>query len=292
MLGSFNGGLFSGSITRWSLLARVLSIAAIHSSVACVQPKNCFTGMNHHDILRADPEDSFVFWAARRSNQGRSTMTIEINDNEVRVLGCFIEKEMTTPEYYPLTMNALITACNQKSNRDPVVAFGETTVIRALDRLRHFGLAMQAGEGVRVSRYRHSLLEKLHLEPEELAVLAELMLRGPQTVGEVRTRAARMHPLESLEMVEAILTALSERDPPLVTQFPRRPGQKECRYTHLLAGKPDPVGHASAPPAESATHQLHTETAKTAALEAEVAILRADLEILKVELADFRKQFD
>lgn len=219
-------------------------------------------------------------------------MTIELNDNEVRVLGCFIEKEMTTPEYYPLTLNALTAACNQKSNRDPVVAFGETTVVRALDRLRHFGLAMESGEGVRVSRYRHSLMEKLHLEPEELAVLAELMLRGPQTLGEIRTRAARMHPLESLETVETILTTLTERQPPLVTQFPRQPGQKECRYMHLLAGKPHPDSFAAAPGTEGATQQVRSENARMATLEAEVASLRVEMDALKGELAEFRKQFE
>ncbi|WP_432822347.1 YceH family protein [Trichloromonas sp.] len=219
-------------------------------------------------------------------------MNLLLNDNEVRVLGCFIEKETTTPEYYPLTLNALTNACNQKSNRDPVVAFDETDVVRALDRLRHFGLAMQAGEGGRVPRYRHSLMEKLHLEPEELAVLAELMLRGPQTVGEIRGRADRMHPLDSLEEVEAILKALSEREVPLVVQLPRQPGRKECRHMHLLAGMPDHSDEAAAPPSEAATLKVRAEDERIAALESELAALRAEFTVLRQEMAAFREQFE
>ena len=120
-----------------------------------------------------------------------------------------------------------------------MVAFDETDVVRALDRLRHLGLAMQAGEGGRAPRYRHTLVEKLFLEPEELSVLAELMLRGPQTIGEIRGRASRMHALNSLEEVEAILQHLAEREEPLVMQLPRQPGRKECRHAHLLSGVPE-----------------------------------------------------
>ncbi len=219
-------------------------------------------------------------------------MNILLSDNEVRVLGCFIEKEMTTPEYYPLTLNALTNACNQKSNRDPVVALDETDVVRALDRLRHHGLAMQAGEGGRVPRYRHSLMEKLHLEPEELAVMAELMLRGPQTVGEIRGRADRMHSLSSLEEVEAILKTLAEREVPLVVQLPRQPGRKECRHMQLLAGLPDLSEEAAAPPSEAATLKVRAENERIAALEAEVAALRADLDALRQEMTEFRSQFE
>lgn len=219
-------------------------------------------------------------------------MTLLLNDHEVRVLGCFIEKEMTTPEYYPLTLNALTNACNQKSNRDPVVAFDETDVVRALDRLRHLGLAMQAGEGGRAPRYRHALLEKLFLEPEELAVLAELMLRGPQTVGEIRGRASRMYALDSLEEVEAILKNLAEREPPLVMQLPRQPGRKECRHAHLLAGVPDIREEALAPSPEAATLKVRAENERLTALEDEVAALRAELDDLKARMAEFRAQFE
>lgn len=219
-------------------------------------------------------------------------MTILLNDNEVRVLGCFIEKEMTTPEYYPLTLNALTNACNQKSNRDPVVAFDETDVVRALDRLRHLGLAMQAGEGGRAPRYRHALLEKLFLEPEELAVLAELMLRGPQTVGEIRGRASRMHELNSLEEVEAILKTLAEREPPLVKQLPRQPGRKECRHAHLLSGIPEISEEAMTPSPEAATLRVRAENERLTALEEEVAALRVELDDLKAQMIEFKAQFE
>jgi len=219
-------------------------------------------------------------------------MTMQLNDSEVRVLGCFIEKETTTPEYYPLTLNALTTACNQKSNRDPVVAYDDTTVVRALDRLRHLGLAMQAGEGGRVPRYRHALAVKLYLEPEELAVLAELMLRGPQTLGELRARADRMHPLNSLEEVEVILKHLAERKEPLVMQLPRQPGRKECRYAHLLAGVPEISEEPVVPAPEPATLRARAENERLAALETEVAALRGELETLKVQMAEFKSQFE
>ncbi len=219
-------------------------------------------------------------------------MNILLSDNEIRVLGCFIEKEMTTPEYYPLTLNALTNACNQKSNRDPVVTFDETDVVRALDRLRHLGLAMQAGEGGRVPRYRHSLMEKLHLEPEELAVMAELMLRGPQTVGEIRGRADRMHPLNSLDEVEEILKTLAEREESLVVQLPRQPGRKECRHMQLLAGMPELSDEIAVPPAEAATLKVRAEDERIVVLESELASLRADLDTLRQEMAEFRKQFE
>ncbi len=219
-------------------------------------------------------------------------MEMLLADVEIRVLGCFVEKEMTTPDYYPLTLNALTAACNQKSNRAPVVTYDEPTVVRALDRLRHLGLAMQAGSGGRVPRYRHSLVEKLHLEPEELAVLAELMLRGPQTVGEIRGRADRMHSLESLEEVERILQSLAEREPPFTLRLPRQPGRKECRYMHLLAGEQEPFDAEAAAPAEPATLQVRAENERISALEAEVAELREELNLLKGEMAAFRAQFE
>ena len=171
-----------------------------------------------------------------------------LNENEIRVLGCLIEKEMTTPDYYPLTLNALTNACNQKSNRDPVVDLEETDVVRALDALRMKGLAMQAhGEGSRVPKYRHSLAEKLFLEPEELAILCELFLRGPQTVGELRGRAGRMHDFEDLAQVEAVLQELMERQPPMAAKLPRQPGRKEHRYAHLLGGRAGDDGRGTGP---------------------------------------------
>lgn len=217
---------------------------------------------------------------------------ITLNDIEVRVLGCLIEKEMTTPEYYPLSLNALTNACNQKSNREPVLSLEETEVVRALDSLRFKGLAMQAGDGGRVPKYRHALAGKLFLEPSELAILGELLLRGPQTVGELRGRAERMHPFPSLEDVETILQELQEKEKPLVVKLPRQPGRKEHRYAHLLAGEPQLAAEESAAAPEAARLQVMAENERIAALEQEVAALREELAALKREMVDFRKQFE
>ena len=142
---------------------------------------------------------------------------------EVRVLGCLIEKELATPEYYPLTLNALTNACNQKSNRDPVLSLDEAEVVRALDGLRFKQLALLSAEGGRVPKYRHILAEKMRLTPAELALLCELLLRGPQTAGELRTRGERMHPFPDPAAVDATLQELMERTPPLVTLLPANP---------------------------------------------------------------------
>jgi uncharacterized protein YceH (UPF0502 family) len=215
-----------------------------------------------------------------------------LNDIEVRVLGCLVEKEMTTPEYYPLSLNALTNACNQKSNRDPVLSLEETDVVRALDGLRFKGLAMQAADGGRVPKYRHALAGKLFLEPPELAILGELLLRGPQTVGELRGRAERMHTFPGLEDVEAILQELQEREAPLVVKLPRQPGRKEHRYAHLLAGEPQsPTEEAAAAP-EAARVLVMAENERIAALEQEVATLRAEMADLRRELAEFRTEFE
>jgi len=213
-------------------------------------------------------------------------METVLNDIEIRILGCLIEKEMTTPEYYPLTLNALTNACNQKSNRDPVLELDEASVVRGLDGLRHKGLAMQAhGEGSRVPKYRRALFEKLFLEPEQLAVLGELLLRGPQTVGELRTRASRMHPFADLEQVDAVLTELAERQPPLTLKLPRQPGRKEHRFAHLLAPPPEVSVDDHMPPPEAARRVVQAEDERIARLEAEVAELKS-------EFARFRSQFE
>ncbi len=214
-------------------------------------------------------------------------MDTELTTTEIRVLGCLIEKEMTTPDVYPLSLNGLTTACNQKSNRDPVLDLDETDVVKALDRLRFRGLAMQAsGEGSRVPKYRHALVEKLFLEPEQLAVLCELFVRGPQTLGELRSRCERMRPFADLDAVEAVLRELMERDEPLVTRLPRQPGRKEQRYAHLLAGAPDAVPETDvAAPPEAARVRVAAEDERIRRLEEEVAALKAAFEA-------FRKQFE
>ena len=215
-----------------------------------------------------------------------------LNDVEVRVLGCLIEKELTTPEYYPLTLNALTNACNQKSNRDPVLVLAEADVVRALDRLKFKGLARLSAEAGRVPKYCHSLTEKYRFAPSELSVLAELLLRGPQTLGELRSRAERMSPFADLAAVEETLRELEEFSPALVVLLPRQPGQKEQRYAHLLSGEPQlPVADRQAPP-ESARLKVMEEDERIGALENEVAVLRAEVAELKQIVAEFKAQFE
>lgn len=204
---------------------------------------------------------------------------------EIRVLGSLIEKEMTTPDYYPLTLNSLTTACNQKSNRHPVLEFDETDVVKALDTLRFKGMAVQAsGEGSRVPKYGHNLEAKLHFEPEQLAILCELFVRGPQTLGELRTRCERMRPFADLAAVEEVLTELMELDTPLVIKMPRQPGRKEQRYAHLMAGEPE-LPEAEAAPPEAARLKVAAENERISKLEEEVAALKAEFE-------EFKKQFE
>lgn len=213
-----------------------------------------------------------------------------LNDAEVRILGCLVEKELATPEYYPLTLNSLTAACNQKSNRDPVVAFDEATVVKALDSLRFKGFARQSAEGVRAPKYCHSLMEKLCLEPVELALLTELLLRGPQTVGELRTRCGRMYPMPELPEVEALLQTLQEREEPLVTRLPRQPGRKEARYAHLFAGIPDLESLSPSP--EPARLQVQAENERIDALEQKVELLTDEIGELRRMMLEFRSQFE
>jgi hypothetical protein len=199
---------------------------------------------------------------------------------------------MTTPEYYPLSLNALTNACNQKTNREPVMTLDETDVVRALDRLRQLGLATQSAEGSRVPKYGHNLPGKFRLEPEELAVVTELLLRGAQTVGELRARADRMHPFADLAAVEEVLEELMGKEPPLAARLPRQPGRKEHRYTHLLAGEPEFEEAAPAATPETATLRVRAENERIAALEEEMADLRKEFEKLKQEMTEFKAQFE
>jgi uncharacterized protein YceH (UPF0502 family) len=211
---------------------------------------------------------------------------------EVRVLGSLIEKEITTPEYYPLTLNALVNACNQISNRDPVVSFDEMTVARALESLREKKLAwMVTGVG-RVPKYEHRFAEALQLAAQEVAVLCVLMLRGPQTVGEIRGRTTRLYEFKELEEVELTLQALQSAQPPLALKLPRQPGTKESRYAHLLAGEVQIEEREVAPRLEPATVAIRQENERLAALEGETAQLRVDLQELKQQFLDFKKQFE
>jgi uncharacterized protein YceH (UPF0502 family) len=207
---------------------------------------------------------------------------------EARLLGSLIEKEIATPEYYPLTLNALIAAANQKSNRDPVVGYDEETVAAALDRLRAKGLVAEiTGAGLRVPKYRQLFGEALNLGRREIALLCVLMLRGPQTVGELRERAGRLHPFSDLEEVESVLEHLLTGQPdPLVARLPRQPGTKEARFVHLLSGAPpEPVREAAVPPLSPRPDRLQ-------ALETELARLRDEVDSLKEQFARFRAQFE
>ncbi|PLX82341.1 MAG: DUF480 domain-containing protein [Desulfuromonas sp.] len=211
---------------------------------------------------------------------------------EARVLGCLVEKEMATPDYYPLSLNALTNACNQKSNRNPVMALEEADAARALERLRAVGLAVAAASGGRVPKYGHNLRGKLMLDEDELALLCMLLLRGPQTVGELRGRTERMHPFAELAEVEAALQVLADKEPPLAVKLPRQPGRKENRFAHLLCGEPETESEGNAPPAEAATLRVRAENERIAALEEEVAALREELEGLKTAMAEFKSQFE
>src|SRR5258707_9301870 len=160
-----------------------------------------------------------------------------LSEKETRVLGSLVEKELTTPEYYPLSLNALVNACNQKSNRDPVVNLGEDAVRQALRTLDKKGLAGPADNMVsRVSKYEHRLQEAYNFTRHEIAILAELLLRGPQTPGELRSRPDRLRACDDLGIVQSTLQRLMKREPPLVKVLPRQPGTKDPRYAHLLSG--------------------------------------------------------
>jgi uncharacterized protein len=210
-----------------------------------------------------------------------------LNAVEVRVLGSLVEKEMATPEYYPLTLNALVNACNQKSNRDPAVSYDEDTVADAIDSLRERRLAaVITGAGMRVPKFRETLSEKLNLGRRELAILCELMVRGPQTVGELRDRAGRLHPFSDIDEVESVLQRLIEWQPEaLAVRLPRQPGTKEPRTAHLLSGAP-----AIAPTAAAEVES--PRTGRLAELEAEVRALREEVRALGERLEKFRAQFE
>ena len=217
--------------------------------------------------------------------------TIVLNDIEARVLGALIEKEITTPDYYPLSLNALVNACNQKNNRDPVMTLDEDAVRGALRTLQEKRLAGPAsGADSRVNKYEHRIQEVFNFTRAETAVLDVLLLRGPQTPGELRGRGERMYRFEELSDVQSTLQRLIERDPPLVRMLPRQPGTKESRYAHLLCGEVEgweAPAEASAPP----TH-ASTDDGRIARLESEVEELRKELAELRGQMEAFRRQFE
>lgn len=215
-------------------------------------------------------------------------MDVRLNENEMRVLGALIEKDITTPEYYPLSLNALVNACNQKSNRDPVMQLDENAARDALSGLQEHRLAGPAGGAdSRVTKYEHRTQEVFNFTRAEVAVLCVLLLRGPQTPGELRGRTERMHRFETLDDVQSALHKLMEREPPLAKMLPRQPGTKESRYAHLLGG--DVVATESAPLAGRAATQ-QGDSDRIPRLEAEVDSLRAEITALKDQLGALQKK--
>jgi uncharacterized protein YceH (UPF0502 family) len=211
-----------------------------------------------------------------------------LSDVEVRILGSLVEKQLTTPEYYPLTMNALTAACNQKSNRDPVMSLGETDILAAVDRLRDMNLVyLYYGTGSRTVKYKHMLPGVYDLDDAGTAIIAVLFLRGPQTIGELRERTGRLHEFSGLNEVQETLDTLSARDEPIVIKLERQPGQKEARYAHLLSG---PVEAAVA--VTTAAVAAPPQNARIESLEAEVARLREELTGLRSVFEEFQRQFE
>lgn len=222
-------------------------------------------------------------------------LPFQLNPVECRILGCLVEKQLTTPDVYPLSLNALVLACNQKSNRDPLMELSEADVIRGIDALREKHLAMMLLQaGSRVPKYGQELAKMFGLEPSALALLCELLVRGPQTSGELRGRASRMVPFSCIEAVEEVLVALADRPEPLVILLPRQPGRKESRYAHLFSGevKVEELVAVQPVPAEKARLTVQAEQERVEKLEAEVAALRQELSALQSQFVEFRRQFE
>lgn len=218
-------------------------------------------------------------------------MPEKLNEIEARIVGALVEKQLTTPEYYPLTLNALVNACNQKSNRDPVVAYDENTVTNAIEDLRDRNLVyVFYGSTSRVPKYKHMLPSVYELEPDGVAVITELLLRGPQTAGELRGRCERLYEFGSLGLVQETLDGLMRRDVPLVVRLPVQPGRKEARFAHLLSGEIDIEAFAAAHAVSHARGGVGAERLEQ--LEEEIARLRGEVEAIKQTFEEFKKQFE
>src|SRR3989440_7879704 len=216
-----------------------------------------------------------------------------LTDIEVRVLGSLVEKQITTPEYYPLTLNSLTAACNQKNNRNPVTSLTESEVEDALYSLREKNLAyVFHGSTSRVPKYKHVAPEVLQVTPPELAVMCVLMLSGPQTVGEIRTRGSRLYDFSGLEEVDETLHSLSIKDTdPMVLKLPRQPGQKDARFAHLLSGEVNVEQLAEEQTSARATRRS-SDGERIEKLEAQVETLTSDVESLRQQFDQFKKQFE
>jgi len=211
-----------------------------------------------------------------------------LNEFELRVVGALIEKQIATPAYYPITLNALTNACNQKNHRDPVVSYDEATVERAIDGLRAKNLAyVFHGSEARVPKYAQQFSKYFELNQSEVAVLCVLILRGPQTPGELRSRTAHLQHVEQLSEIENTLENLMSREQPLVARLPRQPGARESRYAHLIGGQ---INIEDQP--EITSNQKHAEGDRIGKLEEEVSLMRRELEQLKGQFQEFKKLFE
>jgi uncharacterized protein YceH (UPF0502 family) len=220
-------------------------------------------------------------------------VNVHLTSAEARVLGALVEKEITTPEYYPLSLNAILNACNQKSNREPVMNLDEDAVRHALHALDQHGLARSAATDSRVAKFEHRLQDVFNFHRHEVALLCVLLLRGPQTPGELRTRTDRLYQFDDLNSVHSALNLLMKRQPPLVKVLLRQPGTKEARFAHLLSGDVhEPASHATSDgSAATETPNSSPDVERLARLEDEVAALRTELADLKHQLAAFQRQF-
>jgi uncharacterized protein len=220
-------------------------------------------------------------------------MSLLLTEIETRVLGSLIEKDITTPDYYPLSLNALVNACNQKNNREPIMTLDEGAVRTALATLQEKRLAGPAGGAdSRVTKYEHRLQEVFNFDRREIAIVCVLLLRGPQTPGELRSRTDRMYHFEALDDVVSTLDRLAQRDPPLARVLPRQPGTKESRYMHLFAGEPQIPDVAASSAPEFSRHAEPSAADRLAQLEEDVGALRRELSEVQQQLAAFRKQFE
>lgn len=211
-----------------------------------------------------------------------------LTDIEARILGCLIEKQVTTPDSYPLTLNSLVLACNQKSNRDPVVEYDDVTVVRGLDGLRDKKLVMMVGmDGARVPKYEHNCDYTLPMPAAELALLGVLMLRGPQTAGELKTRTERYHAFASVEEVETMLNRMAEQPTPLIVKLPRQPGKREGRFAQLLCGEPVvPETPSAQPQPEAARQELEANNARMNAMADQISQLQEKIATMQEQLTE------
>ncbi len=214
-------------------------------------------------------------------------MSEKLTETEARIVAALVEKQLTTPEYYPLTLNQLVAACNQKTNREPVVSYDERTVQNALEDLRDKNIVyVYYGSTSRVPKYKHMMPQVFELEPSETAVICVLMLRGPQTIGEIKERTGRLYDFRDLNDTNETLEALLKRDEPLITRLERAPGQKEARYAHLLAGEVT----SYTPPEKVSRGTANDERFEK--LEQELESLKIELSAFRQEFEEFKKQFE